>query len=197
MNTSAIGGVARRALASALLIAALPAFAAEKTFAPDTYHTHLGFRAKTVLFGVDGAFKSYKADIKGDPDTYNPASITFEIDVASISTGIEARDNHLKSADFFDAAKYPKITFTSNKAWKEGDKVMVAGTLTMHGVSKAMTLTFDPAFGKNGAGADTWSYESAFKISRKDFGVGTADIGAKISLKDDVDLDIMLVGFFH
>jgi polyisoprenoid-binding protein YceI len=191
----------RRALASLLLITALPAFAplsaADKVFTPDTYHTHLGFKAKTVLFGVDGAFKSYKVDIKGDPDTLNPAFVTLEIEVASIDTGIEARDNHLKSPDFFDAAKYPKITFTSNKAWKEGGQVMVAGTLTMHGVSKAMTLTFDPAFGKNGAGTDTWSYETEFKLNRKDFGLGSADIGAKISLKDEVNIDVMLVGFFH
>ena len=191
----------RRALAALMLVSTLSAFAplsaAEKVFTPDTFHTHLGFKAKTVLFGVDGSFKSYKVDIKGDPDTLSPAYITLEIDVASIDTGIEARDKHLKSADFFDAAKYPKITFTSSKAWKEGDKVMVAGTLTMHGVSKAMTLAFDPAFGKNGAGTDTWSYESEFKLSRKDFGVGTGDIGAKISLKDEVDVDVMLVGFFH
>ncbi|HET6329797.1 MAG TPA: YceI family protein [Holophagaceae bacterium] len=187
----------RRALASLLLVTALPAFAGDKVFTPDTYHTHLGFKAKTVLFGVDGSFKTYKVDIKGDPDTLSPAFIAMEIDVASINTGIEARDNHLKSADFFDAAKYPKITFTSNKAWKQDDKVMVAGTFTMHGVSKAMTLAFDPAFGKNGAGTDTWSYESEFKLNRKDFNLGTADIGAKISLKDEVNVDIMLVGFFH
>ena len=187
----------RRTLAALLLVTALPAFAGEKTFTPDTYHTHLGFKAKTVLFGVDGSFKSYKVDIKGDPDTLNPAFITLSIDVNSIDTGIAARDNHLKSADFFDAAKYPTIIFTSNKAWKEGDKVMVAGTFTMHGVSKAMTLSFDPAFGKNGAGTDTWSYESEFKLSRKDFNLGTGDIGAKISLKDEVSIDVMLVGFFH
>lgn len=187
----------RRALASLLLIAALPAFAGDKVFTPDTYHTHLGFKAKTLLFGVDGSFKSYKVDIKGDPDTLNPAFVTFEIETASINTGIEARDNHLKSADFFDAAKYPKITFTSNKVWKQDDKVMVAGTLTMHGVAKAMTLAFDPAFGKNGAGTDTWSYEAEFKLNRKDFGIGIADSLSKLSLKDSVDVDVMLVGFFH
>jgi len=197
MNLPMLQGTARRAAAVLLLAAALPTFAAEKVFAADTYHTRLGFKSKTVLFGVDGAFKSYKVDIKGDPGTYNPAFITVDIDVASINTGVEARDNHLKSPDFFDAAKYPKITFTSNKAWKDGDKVMVAGTLTMHGVSKPMTIAFEPAFGKNAAGADTWSYEGEFKISRKDFGVGTADIGAKISLKDEVSVDIMLVGSFR
>ena len=186
----------RRALASLLLIAALPAFAGDKVFTADTYHTHLGFKAKTVLFGVDGAFKSYKVDIKGDPDTLNPAFITMEIEVASIDTGIEARDKHLKSADFFDAAKYPKITFTSSKVWKQDDKVMVAGTLTMHGVAKAMTLAFDPAFGKNGAGTDTWSYESEFKLNRKDFGLGSTDIGAKLNLKETMDTGAMLVGFF-
>ena len=187
----------RRALAALLLVTALPAFAAEKTFTPDTTHTHVGFKAKTLLFGVDGSFKSYKMDIKGDPDTLNPVFVTFSIDVNSIDTGIEARDKHLKSPDFFDAAKYPEITFTSNKAWKQDGKVMVAGTFTMHGVSKAMTLSFDPAFGKNGAGTDTWSYETEFKLNRKDFNLGTGDIGAKISLKDMVDVDVMLVGFFH
>jgi len=73
---------------------------------------------------------------------------------------------------------------------------MVAGTLDMHGVKKPMTLSFTPAFGKNGGGEDTWSYETTLKINRKDFGIGASSVAAKISLKDEVDLDLLLVGAF-
>jgi polyisoprenoid-binding protein YceI len=72
-----------------------------------------------------------------------------------------------------------------------------AGTLEMHGVKKDLTLAFEPAFGKNGAGVDTWSYEATFQLRRSDFGIGADSVAAKISLKDPVEVDLMLVGFFH
>lgn len=187
----------RRLMAALLMTAVLPAMAAEKTFTVDTNHTRIAFKAKTVLFSVEGSFGKYGAEIKGDPDTLNPAYVTLKIDVASINTGVDARDNHLKSPDFFNAQQFPQIIFTSNKAWKQDGKVMVAGTLEMHGVKKGLTLAFDPVIAKNGAGNDEWTYATELTIKRSDFGVGTADIGAKISLKDEVALDILLAGFFH
>ena len=74
---------------------------------------------------------------------------------------------------------------------------MVAGTLDLHGVKKDLTLAFEPAFGQNGAGVDTWSYEASLGIHRSDFGIGADSVAAKLSLKDPVELNLMLVGFFH
>ena len=62
---------------------------------------------------------------------------------------------------------------------------------------KELTLAFEPAFGKNGAGVDTWSYEASLWLKRSDFGIGADSIAAKLSLKDPVELNLMLVGFFH
>jgi polyisoprenoid-binding protein YceI len=186
----------RRALSALLLVAALPAFAADRTFTPDTIHSRIGFTAKT-LFKVNGAFTKYSADISGDPDSLTNAKVKFVIDAGSIDTENGTRDSHLKSADFFDAAKYPAITFTSKHIWKQDGHVMVGGTLDMHGVKRDLVIPFDMSFGKNGAGNDTWSYEGELKINRDDWGIGGADIVAKIGLQKEVSLDIQLVGFWH
>ncbi|MDE3246231.1 MAG: YceI family protein [Acidobacteriota bacterium] len=184
-------------LAALLLLAQATALsAADKTFTPDTIHSRIGFSAKT-LFKVEGNFGKYTTDISGDPDTLENAKVRVEIEVASINTENKSRDGHLKSPDFFDAAKYPKIVFSSSKVWKQNTQVMVEGTLDMHGVKKEVTLAFEPSFGKNGAGADTWSYEGSLKINRNDWSVGSGSIAAKIGLKDTVELNLQLVGFFH
>lgn len=189
----------RTMLTLAALLLMLPATtlaAADKTFTPDTVHSRIGFSAKT-LFKVEGNFGKYTAEISGDPDSLENAKVRLEIDAASINTENKTRDGHLKTADFFDVAKYPKIVFMSSKVWKQGGQVMVQGTLDLHGVRKDLTIAFDPTFGKNGAGNDTWSYEGNLKINRNDWGVGSDSIGAKLGLKDAVELNLQLVGFFH
>ncbi len=184
-------------LAAFLLVAPATALSAgEKIFTPDTIHSRIGFSART-LFEVEGNFGKYTTDISGDPDTLENAKVRVEIEVASINTENKTRDRHLESPEFFDAAKYPRIVFTSSKVWKQNAQVMVEGTLDMHGVKKDVTLAFEPAFGKNGAGADTWSYEGSLKINRNDWGVGSGSIAAQIGLKDTVELNLQLVGFFH
>lgn len=184
-------------LATLLLMAPATALSAgEKTFTPDTIHSRIGFSAKT-LFKVEGNFGKYSTDISGDPDTLGNAKVRVEIEVASINTENKTRDGHLKSPEFFDAAKFPKIVFTSSKVWKQNAQVMVQGTLDMHGVKRDVTLAFEPSFGKNGNGNDTWSYEGSLKINRNDWGVGSGSIAAKIGLKDTVELNLQLVGFFH
>lgn len=179
-----------------LMVPAIAMAAVEKTFTPDTIHSRIGFTAKT-LFKVEGTFGKYTTEISGDPDTLDNSKVRLEIDVASIDTGNKTRDRDLKSPNFFDAAKYPKIVFTSSKVWKQGGQVMMLGRLDMHGVKKDITLTFDPSFGKNGAGNDTWSYEGSLKVNRNDWRIGTDSIAAKIGLKDTVELNLQLVGFFH
>jgi polyisoprenoid-binding protein YceI len=186
---------------SALFLSAItlvaPLAAGTKVFTPDTNHSFFGFKAATVLFEVPGRFQKYKLNIEGDPADLSTVKIRVEFDTKSINTANSMRDNHLRTEDFFDAAKYPKIIFTSEKAWREGGKVLVQGTLNMHGVEKPLQIAFEEATGLNGAGASTWSYKATLPISRKDFGIGADSVAAKISLKDEVSLNLLLVGFFN
>ncbi len=186
--------LARLLLALAFLA---PAFAGDLAFSPDTVHTVLGFKASTLLFDVPGRFQDYRVNITGDPKNPDGASVKLTIYANSINTAVKQRDTHLKSEDFFDVANFPKITFTSSKVSKDGAKILVAGTLDMHGVKKEMTLAFDPVNALNGAGTDTWAFKTTAKLSRKDFGIGVDSVAAKISLKDEVELNLLLVGFFE
>jgi polyisoprenoid-binding protein YceI len=185
-----------RTLLPALLLA-LPLVAQTKAFRLDENHTVFGFKAGTLLFDVPGRFMKFSADIQGDPVTLEGAKVRIDIDAKSLNTAIKTRDEHLRSDDFFEVVKYPKITFTSTEVRKEGDRVRVQGTLKMHGVSKDLMLSFEPAEGMNGAGVHTWSYRTTLFLNRLDFGVGAESVAAKISLKKDVELNLLLVGFFE
>ena len=185
-----------RFLLPALLLA-IPLMAQSKVFRVDENHTVIGFKASTLLFDVPGRFNRFKVDIQGDPATLEGAKVRIDIDSKSINTANGSRDEHLRTADFFDVAKYPKITFTSTDVRKEGDKVRVQGTLEMHGVRKELTLSFEPAEGMNGADVHTWSYRTVMPLDRLDFGVGAESVAAKISLKRQVDMNLLLVGFFE
>jgi polyisoprenoid-binding protein YceI len=185
-----------RFLLPALLLA-LPLMAQTKVFRVDDNHTVLGFKASTLLFDVPGRFTRFKADISGDPGSLEGAKVRLEIDARSINTANTSRDEHLRTPDFFDVAKYPKITFTSQSVRKDGDRVVVRGTLAMHGVSKDLDLSFVAAEGMNGADVHTWSYRATLPLDRLDFGVGADSVAAKISLKRPVELDLLLVGFFE
>lgn len=179
------------------LLLALPLAAQTKVFRLDENHTVFGFKASTLLFDVPGRFMTFKADIQGDPATLEGAKVRIDIDAKSLNTAVQARDEHLRSADFFDVAKYPRITFTSSDVRREGDRLRVQGALQMHGISKNLTLFFEPAEGVNGAGAHTWSYRGTLSLDRLDFGVGAESVAAKISLKRQVELNLLLVGFFE
>jgi polyisoprenoid-binding protein YceI len=185
----------RIALLTLLPLAA--AHAATKAFEVDTNHTSIGFTAGTFLFDVQGRFTRYKVQISGDPDTGADAKVRLEIDAASIDTGNKSRDKHLQSPDFFDVGKYPKIVFTSSKVAKEGSKVVIDGTLEMHGVKKDLRLSFEGVTGQNGAGVTEHAYKAELPLNRKDFGIGAESVAAKISLKDQVKLSLLLAGFFE
>ncbi|MFZ1376515.1 MAG: YceI family protein [Geothrix sp.] len=185
-----------RFLLPALLLV-LPLSAQSKVFRLDDNHTVFGFKASTLLFDVPGRFMKVSADIQGDPATLEGAKVRITIDAKSLNTANKGRDEHLRSEDFFDVAKYPNITFTSTDVRKEGDKVRVQGNLEMHGVKKELTLSFEPAEGMNGADVHTWSYRTVMPLDRLDFGVGAESVAAKISLKRQVELNLLLVGFFE
>lgn len=180
-----------------VLFAALPALAQVKSFRVDTTHTVLGFKASTLLFDVPGRFDRYKAEIQGDPATLEGVSIRLEIEAKSINTANRMRDDHLRNPDFFDVARFPKLTFQSSQIRREGDRVLVKGTLTMHGVSRELEIPFIAAEGRNGADMPTWAYRATLPLDRLSFNIGADSVAAKISLKKDVELNLMLVGFFE
>ena len=184
-------------VAALLLVTASSLGAQSRTFRVDTNHTVLGFKASTLLFDVPGRFDRFKAEIQGDPDTLAGVAIRIELDARSIDTANKKRDEHLRSADFFDAARYPKITFTSSQARREGGRVLVKGILTLHGVSRELEVAFVPAQGMNGAEVPTWSYRATLPLDRLAYGLGAESVAARISLKPEVELNLLLVGFFE
>jgi polyisoprenoid-binding protein YceI len=179
-------------LAASLLTASL-AFADWKPLKLDSVHSRVGFTASTLLFDVDGHFSDYKVLVDGDPKQPQTAKIKLEIAAASINTDNAKRDTHLKNPDFFDVEKFPTIRFESTKVELQGKVLKVTGTLSMHGKQQTLTIPFKMAQGKNGAGIDTASYKGKLTIERSAFGIGTDSVAAKISLENEVELDLLLV----
>jgi len=187
----------RNSLGAALgvLLVSSTAFAAFTALKLDRTHSKVSFTAATVIFDVDGEFGEFDVQIDGDPSKPETVKVEANIDVASLDTQNGKRDDHLKSPDFFDAAKYPKIRFTSIGVKAKGSQLTVKGNLTMHGKTKLVSIPFKVAKGKNGAGVDTTTYKGKLTVNRNDFGIGTDSIAAKISLEDEVDLKLLIVTF--
>ena len=106
----------------------------------DTTHSAAEFAVKHLMIStVKGHFKTFTGNGETNADgTLKSAELS--IDASSINTNVEARDNHLKSADFFDVAQFPTITFKSTKIEQQGTDISITGNLTMHGVTKPVTL---------------------------------------------------------
>jgi len=187
----------RNALGAVLgvLLVASTALAAFSPLKLDTVHSKVSFTAATILFDVDGEFSEFSVSIDGDPKKPETVKVEANIDVASLNTNNTKRDNHLKSPDFFDAGKYPMIRFASTRVKAKGSQLVVTGNLTMHGVSKLVSLPFKVAKGKNGAGVDTTTYKGKLTIDRNDYGIGTDSVAAKISLEDEVEIKLLVVSF--
>lgn len=140
----------------------------------DNAHSEIGFKVKhLVISTVSGKFTSFDGQLEGDPEDLTNAKISFSADINSISTGNEQRDGHLKSADFFDAANNPKLTFKSTSIEKAGDnEYKVTGDLTIRSTTKPVTLNVEfggvhnDLYGQTVAG-----FEIAGKIKRLEYGL--------------------------
>ncbi|HEY0355084.1 MAG TPA: YceI family protein, partial [Flavisolibacter sp.] len=155
----------------------LLAFTTLDNWKVDNAHSKLGFSITHLgISDVTGLFKDFSVDIKTSKDDFSDATIEMTANVASIDTEVEMRDNHLKSADFFDVAKYPKMNFksTSIQPTKVKNKYKVNGDLTMHGVTKAVSLdlwyrgTVENPMSKK----PTSGFQVTGVIKRSDFGIG-------------------------
>ncbi|WHT40433.1 YceI family protein [Myroides odoratus] len=161
----------------------------------DKTHSSIGFKIKHMMFtNVRGNFADYEATINLLNDNLEESTLHFETQVASIDTNNADRDNHLKSADFFDAEQYPTITFTSTKIEKKGEAhYVVEGTLTMHGVSKPVKLNAE----YSGIIQDPWGNSKIAlalngKVNRKDWDLNwntTLETGGLL-VSEEVNFDI-------
>jgi polyisoprenoid-binding protein YceI len=150
----------------------------------DKNHAKLGFTITHLMVSdVEGAFKSFDAKITAPADDFTDAVVEMTADASSIDTDNENRDNHLKGADFFDAEKYPKITFKSRTFKKVKDNTYkVSGDLTMHGVTKTVELDAVCRMGKNPQNQkDIAGFKITGVLNRKDFGISTTSPNAMLS----------------
>ena len=183
------------AVAAALV--SVSAFAATETFNVDRSHSEATFRVKHMMSRVSGRFDDFTGKVMLDREKPGASSVEFTIKAASINTGAEGRDKHLRSADFFEAEKYPEITFksTSVEPTKTKDLYNVTGDFTMHGVTKRITLPVEfLGFAKGGRGNEIAGFAIASKLNRKDYGINwnrALDQGGYL-LSDEVDIYIAL-----
>jgi polyisoprenoid-binding protein YceI len=183
------------ALAAVLGAASLPA--AAQSWDIDTSHSTVGFSVRHMMVtNVRGTFDKFTAKVHGDPSDPATAKISATIEVGSVDTRDAKRDDHLRSPDFFDAAKFPQMTFTSTKVEKtSATTAKVTGDLTLRGVTKPVVLEVEytsPV--KNPRGKAVVGASATGKINRKDFGVSWSRSldGGGLVVADEVTIQLDL-----
>lgn len=144
-----------------------------RTFGIDKAHSEAVFQVRHLLTKVRGRFRDFEGTIAMDPDNPETSSVNVSIDAASIDTSQPDRDAHLRSADFFDAEKFPKLTFQSTSVKPRGsDTFEVTGDLTIRGVTRQVVLpTTFLGFAKDPWGNERAGFEAELTINRKDYGL--------------------------
>lgn len=146
---------------------------AESTFVIDANHSLIGFSVRHLtISNVHGRFAIFSGTIHYNEQDVTKSSVEFNAKAESIDTGVKPRDEHLRTADFFDVAKYPDITFKSTKIAQSGGQYQMTGNFTMHGVTKEITFPFQltkPI--KDPRGNTRFGIEAEFTINRQDYGI--------------------------
>lgn len=142
-----------------------------------------------MITNVSGSFDKFSSTVETDGEDFTSAKIEFTGDVNSISTGNEQRDGHLKSADFFEAEKFPEFVFKSTSLSAKGDDYELTGNLTLRGVTKPVTLAVEAGgVVKDPYGQVKAGFSVSGKINRKDFGLnwnGVTEAGGVV-VSDEV-----------
>jgi polyisoprenoid-binding protein YceI len=184
---------------AAALLAPLNVLAA--TYTLDTAHTTIGFKVKHLMIAnVKGSFEKFKGTVIIDESDVTKSKVTVSIEMASINSSNAKRDEHLRSGDFFDVAKFPVMTFESTKVERSGAETLkVTGNLTIKGVTKQVILTVDGPSGeiKSPQGVVKRGASAVTKINRQDFGVswnkkldaGAVVVGDEVQISIDAELD--------
>jgi len=160
----------------------------------DTVHSTVGFTVRHLMVSkVHGLFTKWQGTFAFDETNLPASHVEVSIDVASVDTREGQRDGHLRSADFFDAEKFPKITFKSTKVEGAKDEFKVTGDLTLRGVTKPVVLSVEhagravhPQMGERAG------FSAHTSISRKDFGLAYNQLleAGGVAISDKVDIVI-------
>lgn len=188
-------GSRRLCLSVAAFIAISIAAAAQpSTWQIDNNHSAAQFAVRHLAVStVRGRFDKMSGTVTYDPADPTKTTIDAIIDASSIDTRIERRDNDLRSANYFDVAKYPTLTFKSKRVEPAGQgNLKVTGDLTIHGVTKEVVLDVSDVVGpaKDARGTERMGATASTKISRKDFGVsgGAGVVGDEVEITIDLEL---------
>lgn len=174
------------------------AVAEKTTWAIDAGHSNVEFAVKHLMIStVRGRFPDVAGTVQLDAENSAHSAVDVTVNVASIDTRQEQRDAHLRSADFFDVANFPVLTFTSARIRRDGDDFLVDGDLTIRGVTKPVTLRAT----EEGRTRDPWGgerigFSASTKINRRDFGLtwnqvleaGGFAVGDEVKISVDVEL---------
>ncbi len=183
--------------ASSALLASAPALASEWDI--DPAHSQAQFSVRHMMVStVRGQFDKVSGTVSLDDRDPGRSKVEVTIDASSIDTREPKRNEHLKSADFFDVAKYPTLSFRSTKVEKVGSQLRITGELTMHGVTRPVVLISDGLSEpqKNPWGQTVRGASATGKLSRKEFGLtwnkalesGGVVVGDEVQLQIDVEL---------
>ena len=173
---------------------------AEETYKLDPGHSSIGFKVRHFFSNVTGNFTKFEGTIQLDVANPEKSTVTATIQPASVDTKNEKRDEHLRGSEFFDVAKYPTITFKSKSVKRTGpESGDIVGDLTMHGVTKEITLHgkfLGKGKGMGGREISGWQLTTAEPIKRADYGLtwsktveGTAVVGQDVEVTIDVEAD--------
>lgn len=206
LTAAGVGRAIAAGFAAFALLASwnLPAIAGQPASGPlsgtwtiDPPHSNVNFAIKHLgISAIRGRFDQFAGQIVADAANPEKSSVQVTIQVASIDTDVKLRDDHLRSPEFFDAEKYPEITFKSTRVDKGRDGGPIArGTLTMHGVSREVALPFkvagpvpDPRAGSR------IGVETQLRLNRQDYGISYHQVldNGVLALANDVDITISL-----
>ena len=165
----------------------------------DSTHSDLGFKIKHLMItNVSGSFKNFQGEVETEGEDFSTAQINVTVDMASISTNNEQRDEHLRNSDFFEVENHPELTFKSTRIEKvDSDTFTLNGELTLKGITKPVKLNVE----YNGVTKDPWGGERAGfvitgKINRSDWGVnfngvletGGLMLGEEVKINSEVQL---------
>jgi polyisoprenoid-binding protein YceI len=167
---------------------------AAEQYTLDAAHSQLIFRVRQYVSTVTGKFTDFSGTVTFDPAQPERSHVEATISVKSIDTGIAARDHHLLAADFFDAEKYPTMTFKSTSVRLTGERAAdVQGDLTMHGKTVPVALRVElPSSAKDNAEAAVWTVST--HLRRSAFGLKwNSVIEATSGISDDIDIQMHMV----
>ena len=185
---------------STIIALALPTFAFATTWTIDPDHSNVGFKVRHLMVSnVKGNFEKHTGVVEINDNDITKSKVEVSIDTNSINTNVHKRDEHLRSADFFDVVKYPAMTFVSKKVTKDGkDMLKVTGDLTLHGITKQVVLDVE---GPTIESKDPWGNirkgaTATTKINRKDFGLvwnaaletGGVAVGEEITITLEIEM---------